>query len=108
MDSVDILGWVALAITQAFWIPNIARILRTRDVAGYSVTAWSLMVVGLIAFLVYFAHRGDVVGVVTNISGISGASFTLACVLRWRRPRPAPAPDAQVPTAGIGDSPASS
>lgn len=97
--SIDLIGWVAVILTQVFWIPNIARIFRTRDVQGYSLSAWLLMLVGLSCWLVYFVVRGDLVGVVANISGVTGAGITVACIWTWgraRRPHPAP----------LGDSPA--
>lgn len=84
--SIDVVGWVALVLTQVFWIPNITRIVRTRDVAGYSLLAWLIMVGGLSCWLVYFAVQGDVVGVVANICGVTGAGVTTALIWMWKRP----------------------
>lgn len=85
--SIELVGWVAVGLTQVFWFPNIARILRTRDVAGYSLTAWLIMLCGLTCWLVYFTVKGDVVGVVANISGVTGAAFTTGCIWFWGRGR---------------------
>ena len=85
--SIEIVGWVALVLTQVFWIPNIGRILRTRDVEGYSLIAWLLMLGGLSCWLVYFASKGDVVGVVANVCGVTGAAITLICIWYWGRGR---------------------
>ncbi len=87
--SIELIGWVAVALTQVFWIPNIARILRTRDVQGHSLSAWLLMLTGLACWLVYFAARGDIVGTVANISGVTGASITVVLIWFWRRPHDA-------------------
>jgi MtN3 and saliva related transmembrane protein len=84
--SIDIVGWVALVLTQVFWIPNIARIVRTREVDGYSLLAWVIMVAGLSCWLVYFTARGDLVGIVANICGVTGAGLTTVLVWLWRRP----------------------
>ncbi len=98
--AIDLIGWAAVILTQVFWIPNIARILRTRDVQGYSLAAWLLMLLGLSCWLIYFVARGDVVGIVANISGVTGAAITVACVWLWRRGRhPLPAPVADSPVA---------
>ncbi|MBI2766824.1 MAG: hypothetical protein HYX53_13065 [Chloroflexi bacterium] len=78
---------MAVVLTQVFWIPNIARILRTRDVDGYSLLAWVVMTAGLSSWLVYFIARGDVVGTVANVSGVSGAALTTGLVWRWRKPK---------------------
>lgn len=88
--SIDVVGWVALVLTQVFWIPNIARIVRTRDVAGYSLLAWVIMVAGLSCWLVYFAVRGDIVGIVANVCGVTGAGLTTLFIWMWKR-RAAPA-----------------
>lgn len=85
--SIELVGWAAVVLTQVFWVPNIARILRTRDVEGYSVPGWALMLAGLTCWLVYFAAKGDVVGVVANMSGVTGAAITFGCVVYWGRGR---------------------
>ena len=85
--SIEVVGWAALVLTQVFWIPNIGRILRTRDVEGYSVVGWALMLAGLSCWLVYFSSKGDMVGVVANVCGVTGAAITLACIIYWGRGR---------------------
>lgn len=86
--SIELVGWAAVILTQVFWIPNIARILRTRDVQGYSLAAWLIMVAGLSCWLVYFIARGDIVGIVANICGVTGAGITTACIWAWHRRPP--------------------
>ena len=81
---IEVVGWVAVVLTQVFWIPNILRLVRTREVEGYSLVAWGLMLVGLSCWLVYFAAKGDVVGIVANTSGVAGAATTLGCIWLWR------------------------
>jgi MtN3 and saliva related transmembrane protein len=83
--SIELVGWVAVVLTQVFWFPNISKILRTRDVDGYSLTAWVIMLVGLSCWLAYFTVKGDVVGIVANVSGVTGAGVTTACIWFWGR-----------------------
>lgn len=83
---VDAIGWVAVVLTQVFYIPNTLRILRTREVDGYSLTGWILLTSGLACYLVYFIDRGDPVGIVANIFGVLGAGSTTFFVWLWRRP----------------------
>jgi uncharacterized protein with PQ loop repeat len=85
--SIEWVGWAALVMTQVFWIPNIARILRTRDVEGYSLAAWLIMLAGLALWLVYFAVKGDTVGMAANISGVTGGVITTALIWYWGRGR---------------------
>jgi lipid-A-disaccharide synthase-like uncharacterized protein len=69
-----------VVLTQVFWFPNITRIVRTKDVEGYSLAAWLIMFTGLSCWLLYFATKGDVVGVVANVCGVTGAGITLGCI----------------------------
>ncbi len=85
--SIELVGWVAVVLTQVFWFPNISKILRTRDVAGYSLYAWLIMLAGLSCWLAYFVVKGDVVGIVANLCGVTGAGITTACIWFWGRGR---------------------
>ena len=82
---IEVVGWAAVLLTQVFWVPNIARLVRTRAVDGHSLTAWLVMVAGLSCWLLYFAVKGDLVGMVANISGVTGAAVTTFFVWKWRR-----------------------
>lgn len=83
--SIELVGWVAVVLTQVFWFPNISKILRSRDVDGYSLTAWLIMLAGLSCWLAYFTVKGDAVGIVANVSGVTGAGITTACIWFWGR-----------------------
>ena len=88
--TVDAVGWIAVVLTQVFYVPNTIRIVRTRDVRGYSLFGWSLLFLGLGCYLVYFAARGDPVGIVANACGVTGAGATTFCIWRWRDRAPVP------------------
>ena len=85
--ATTLIGWVALVLTQIYWIPNIARIVRTRDVQGYSLLAWVIMLSGLSCWMVYFISRGDTVGIIANVCGVTGASVTTGLIWYWGRAR---------------------
>jgi lipid-A-disaccharide synthase-like uncharacterized protein len=89
--ATHVIGWIAVVLTQVFYVPNTLKILRTKEVQGYSLTGWSMLAVGLASYLVYFAAEGDVIGVVANICGVAGAGLTTFCIWRWRTPRHDPA-----------------
>lgn len=94
------LGWLAVVLTQVFYVPNTLRILKTRDVQGYSLLAWVMLATGLGCYLAYFASRGDPVGVVANAFGVSGAGLTTFCIWRWRGAAPG---RGAVPDPGAAD-----
>ncbi|MCE7928268.1 MAG: hypothetical protein DYG91_07230 [Chloroflexi bacterium CFX7] len=99
--TFEAVGWLAVVLTQVFYIPNTLRILRTRDVRGYSLLGWLLLFLGLACYLVYFASRGDPVGIVANAFGVFGAGFTAFCIWLWRgrdfAPEPGNSPVPAVP-----------
>jgi MtN3 and saliva related transmembrane protein len=101
--SIELVGWAAVILTQVFWVPNITRILRTRDVQGYSLAAWLIMVAGLSCWLVYFVARGDFVGIVANICGVTGAGITTACIWAWRHRAPRLVESASLPAIATPD-----
>jgi lipid-A-disaccharide synthase-like uncharacterized protein len=82
--GIEVVGWLAVLLTQVFYIPNILKIVRTRDVQGYSLVGWFLLFLGLCCFLVYFSFRGDVVGIGANACGATGSGLTVICIWRWR------------------------
>jgi len=83
--GIEVVGWLAVLFTQVFYVPNILRIVRTRDVQGYSLAGWLLLFLGLCCFLVYFSVKGDVVGIGANTCGVTGSGLTVICIWRWRR-----------------------
>ncbi len=82
--GIELVGWLAVLFTQAFYVPNTLRIIRTRDVEGYSLAGWLLLFLGLCCFLIYFSVKGDVVGIGANTCGVAGSGLTLLCIWRWR------------------------
>ncbi len=82
--GIELVGWLAVLFTQTFYVPNILRIVRTRDVEGYSLAGWLLLFLGLCCFLIYFSVKGDVVGIGANTCGVAGSGLTVICILRWR------------------------
>ncbi len=86
---IEVIGWLAVLFTQVFYVPNILRIVRTRDVQGYSLTGWFLLFLGLCCFLVYFSAKGDMVGIGANACGVTGSGLTVICIWRWRGKLPA-------------------
>ncbi len=87
--TLDVIGWIAVVLTQVFYVPNTVRILRTRDVRGYSLLGWLLLFSGLVCFLVYFIAQGDPVGIVANVCGVTGSGSTAFCIWLWRGRDPA-------------------
>lgn len=82
--GIEAIGWVAVVLTQVFYLPNTVRIIRTRDVQGYSLFGWLLLFLGLICYFIYFTARRDPVGIVANACGVAGSGLTTFCIWRWR------------------------
>ncbi|MBE7520174.1 MAG: hypothetical protein HS107_13130 [Thermoflexaceae bacterium] len=103
--TLDAIGWIAVVLTQVFYIPNTVRILRTRDVRGYSLFGWLLLFLGLVCFLVYFTAHGDPVGIVANVCGVTGSGSTAFCIWLWRGRDPVSEVLSQGAQGAIGRAP---
>ncbi len=81
---MELVGWLGFGFIQLFYIPQIIRTLRTRDVSGLSLFSWVVLWLGLLGYLVYSAWRRDPVFVAGNAIGLLQTSFQLGLIWRYR------------------------
>lgn len=81
---MELIGWLGFGLIQLFYIPQIIRTLRTRDVSGLSLFSWVVLWLGLLGYLVYSAWRRDPVFVAGNAIGLLQTSFQLGLIWRYR------------------------
>lgn len=80
-----IFGWVGFILIQAFYIPQLVSILRTRNVSGLSLPAWVILCLGLFFYLIYSALREDIVFMVGNGMGVFQCLFVISLILKYRK-----------------------
>lgn len=81
MESI---GWLGFGLIQLFYVPQLVRTVRTRDVKGLSLLSWVALWVGLLGSLVYSTWRRDPVFMAGNAVGLLQSSFQLALIWRYR------------------------
>lgn len=85
IDAVSVLGWAAAVVGISLGIPQLVRLLRTRDVHGISVPAWQ----ALLAVNLGFGVHGIIVGqwnmIVTNVFALATTIPMLVLLARELR-----------------------
>lgn len=76
MDAWTLLGVAAGALTSSGYIPQIVKGLRTRSMGDVSVLMPAVLGVGMLMWLAYGVHEGDVPVILANIAG-SAFAFTI-------------------------------
>jgi len=82
--AFDPTGWLAVALTQVFYIPYTLRILRTGDVEGYSLVGWLLLFFGLGCDTSSTLPRRETWSGLSPISADVRLAGDDLCISRWR------------------------
>lgn len=67
IDYLALLGWAAAAVGIALGIPQLVRLLRTRDVHGISVPAWQALLAVNLGFGIHGILLGQWNMILTNV-----------------------------------------
>lgn len=83
MQSTDLIGYLAAALTTFSFVPQALHTFRTRDVRGISLGMYSVFTVGIALWLVYGLALGAWPIVVANAITLVLAGAILAMKLRY-------------------------
>jgi len=81
---MEIAGWAGFALTQIFYIPQIIKILRNRDVSGLALPSWFILTIALLSYLIYSIWRHDLVFTVGNAAGMVQSLSMIILILKYR------------------------
>lgn len=84
---MQFLGWIGFILVESFYVPQLIKTVKTKDVAGFSLTAWSVLWLGMAFYLVYSIIIRDPVFTVGNGVGLAASSFQIALILKYRKGR---------------------
>jgi len=65
-------------------MPQTIRMMRTRDVTGLSLMAWSILWLGLFCYVLYSIARRDLIFIVGNMAGLVQTSLQIGLILKYR------------------------
>ena len=66
MNWVTILGLVAATFTTAAFVPQAVKIIRTKHTKDISIVMYSMLIVGIILWLIYGIMLGELPIILTN------------------------------------------
>lgn len=66
MDFFTIIGFMAATCTTISFIPQVLRILKTRDTKGISLSMYSIFTVGVACWLIYGCFLGSLPIILAN------------------------------------------
>ena len=85
MNTVEVIGYVAAALTTSSFVPQAWKTFRTKDVSGISLGMYSMFTLGITLWLVYGLMLRAWPIVIANVVTISLACTILAMKIRYRK-----------------------
>ena len=85
MNTVEVIGYIAAALTTSSFVPQAWKTFRTKDVSGISLGMYSMFTVGITLWLVYGLMLRAWPIVIANVVTISLACTILAMKIRYRK-----------------------
>lgn len=82
---MDKLGMVSMLLFTFCFIPQIVKILRTKEVVGISIWLWLMVVAGYIFGLLYVVTLKNIILVATYTIGLILSLLTTTLVIFYRR-----------------------
>jgi uncharacterized protein with PQ loop repeat len=80
---MEIAGWVGIALTQVFYIPQLIKIFRTHDVSGMALPSWFILAIGLLSYLIFSVSVHNNVFIAGNAAGMVQSLFMIALILKY-------------------------
>lgn len=89
MDSsvTELVGLVAGCLTTGSFIPQVVKILRTRDVSGISLLMYIAFTFGVLLWLIYGVINGQIAVIAANGITLALAGIILGMKIRYRDER---------------------
>ena len=84
MNSIQLLGLLAGALTTAAFLPQVIKTWKTRSAKDLSLGMFSLFCLGVALWLVYGIIVKDIPVIAANLITLMLASTLLVFKLRWR------------------------
>ncbi len=73
---MPIIGFIAAILTTFSFIPQVIKVVKTKDTSGISLVMYSMFVVGVLLWAVHGYMIGDLSVLFANL-----VTFVLACVI---------------------------
>jgi len=84
MNSITILGLVAAACTTVSFLPQAIKTIRTRHTKDISLVMYSVLILGLILWLIYGLLLKDLPIILANLFTITFSSIILVMKIKYK------------------------
>jgi uncharacterized protein with PQ loop repeat len=85
---MEIAGWVGIALTQVFYIPQLIKIIRSHDVSGMALPSWFILAIGLLSYLIFSVSVHNNIFIAGNAAGMVQSLFMIVLILRYGKKQP--------------------
>ncbi|MFC1570860.1 SemiSWEET family sugar transporter [Candidatus Omnitrophota bacterium] len=82
---MHILGLISAALFTTCFLPQIIKILRTKNVSGISRTLWIMIIAGYVTGLIYVIHLDTPILIVSYSVGLLFSLITASLVFYFSR-----------------------
>jgi len=83
-SSIELLGLIAGCLTTASFIPQVIKIMKTRDASGISLVMYIALILGLALWFVYGFRNGQASIMIANGITLALALVILGMKVRYR------------------------
>lgn len=83
MGATEGLGYLAASLTTLSFVPQVVRVVRTRDTRAISLVSYSAFCLGIVLWLAYGLRLGSAPIIVANAITLLLASAVLALKIRY-------------------------
>ena len=83
-SSIELLGLIAGCLTTASFIPQVIKIMKTRDTSGISLVMYIALILGLVLWFVYGFRTGQASIMIANGITLALALVILGMKVRYR------------------------
>jgi len=85
MESQDLIGYAAAALTTVSFVPQALMAVRTRNVSGISLGMYSCFTIGVALWLLYGIGLGEWPIIMANAITLTLSCVILVTALRYRQ-----------------------
>ena len=85
MPAIEILGFIAAALTTTSFLPQVYKTWKTKDVSGLSLPMFSMFFIGIILWLVYGIVIESPSVIVANAITIISSFLIIYFIIKYRK-----------------------
>ena len=82
LTTVDLIGYAAAFFTTLSFLPQTIKIIRTQETEGISIIMYSMMIIGVLTWILYGYLIGNYILLISNLISFI-CSFPILVIAFW-------------------------